>query len=55
MRLSPFLALAATLSAPLLAGCTVNNPPAAPVVVQERVMVPSQTVVTPAPVVLQRY
>lgn len=55
MRLSPLIALSATLAAPLLAGCTVNNPPAAPVVVQERVVVPSQTVVTAPPVVLQRY
>ena len=54
MRLSPLAALAVTLSAPLLAACTVNNPPASPVVVQERVAVPTQ-IVTPPPVVLQRY
>ena len=55
MRLSHCAALAATLALPMLAGCTVNNPPASPVVVQERVVVPGSTVVQPAPVVLQRY
>jgi hypothetical protein len=54
MRFSPAFALAALLSAPLLAACTVNNPPAAPVIVQERVAMPTQ-IVTPPPVVLQRY
>lgn len=54
MRLSPLVAIAVTLAAPLLAACTVNNPPASPTVVQERVVVPNQTVVSP-PVVLQRY
>jgi hypothetical protein len=54
MRLSPALALGLLLGAPLLAACTVNNPPAAPVIVQERVAVPAQ-IVTPPPVVLQRY
>ena len=55
MRLSPLVALAAvTLAAPILAACTVNNPPSSPIVVQERVVVPNQTVVSP-PVVLQRY
>ncbi len=55
MRFSHATALAVTLALPLLAGCTVNNPPASPVVVQERVVVPSQTIVTQPPVVLQRY
>ena len=54
MRLSHPAALAMTLALPVLAGCTVNNPPASPVVVQERVVVPSQTVVTQPPVVLQQ-
>ncbi len=53
MRLSPLAALAAVLAAPLLTACTVNNPPASPVVVQERVVVPSQAVAPP--VILQRY
>ena len=47
MRLSPLAALAAVLAAPLLTACTVNNPPASPVVVQERVVVPSQAVAPP--------
>jgi hypothetical protein len=48
------LSLAALMALPLLAACTVNNPPApTPVVVQERPVQPQ--VVTPPPVVLQRY
>lgn len=38
----------------LLAGCTVNNPPAQPVVMQQPVAV-SPAVVAPPTVVLQRY
>lgn len=56
MRLSQTTALACLLALPLLAACTVNNPPTstAPVVVQQ----PTPSIVTPAPappVVLQRY
>lgn len=48
------LSLATLLALPLLAACTVNNPPAAtPIVVQERPVQPQ--VVMPPPVVLQRY
>jgi hypothetical protein len=48
------LPLAALIAAPLLAACTVNTSPApSPVVVQERPAQPQ--VVTPPPVVLQRY
>ncbi len=47
--------LAALLALPFLAACTVNTAPSpTPVVVQERVPVQSQ-VVSPPPVVLQRY
>lgn len=48
------LPLAVLLAAPLLAACTVNTAPTpTPVVVQERTVQPQ--VVTPPPVVLQRY
>ncbi len=50
MRLSHTFAFAATLALPLLAGCTVNNPPSQPVVVQQ----PPAVIAAP-PVVLQRY
>ncbi len=51
MRLSHTFALAATLALPLLAGCTVNNPPTQPVVVQQQ---PAAVIAAP-PVILQRY
>lgn len=51
MRLSHTVAFAATLALPLLAGCTVNNPPSQPVVVQQQ---PAAVIAAP-PVVLQRY
>jgi len=56
MRLSQTTALACLLALPLLAACTVNNPPSAvsPVVVQQ----PAPAVMVPAPappVVLQRF
>jgi len=38
---------------PLLAGCTVNNPPAQPVVMQQPVAI--SPAVAPPTVVLQRY
>lgn len=48
------LPLAALLALPVLAACTVNTSPTpTPVVVQERA--PQPQVVTPPPVVLQRY
>jgi hypothetical protein len=55
MRLSHGLVLTVTLAMPLLAGCTVNTAPApTPVVAQERVVVPSSTVVAQPPLVVQR-
>ena len=52
MRLSHTVTLAALVAMPLLAGCTVNNPPASPVVMQQP---QPAVVVAPPPVVLQRY
>jgi len=56
MRLSQTVALAAILALPLLAACTVNTPPSAPVVVQQQpsVVVPGAVVAGPPAVFLQR-
>jgi len=51
MRLSHSFAFAAILALPMLAGCTVNNPPTQPVVVQQQ---PAAVIAAP-PVVLQRF
>jgi len=55
MRLSHTVAFAAILALPLLAGCTVNNPPSQPVVVQQPTAVVPSAVIAAPPVILQRF
>ena len=55
MRLSHTVAFAAILALPLLAACTVNNPPSQPVVVQQPTAVVPSAVIAAPPVILQRF